>query len=267
MILATRLAAEATAFCRSAAGRGAANRKADQSVVTATDHAIQAHILKVVSRAYPQHAVVAEEAVGEPSVHADLKTSRYCWVVDPLDGTRNYVAGFPCFATSIAVLDRGDPVVAVVVEHNLGQVSTAIRGEGAMCNGRPVQVAEPRDDEDWLVGIPSTKDRLTVDIARRWIAMPGLVFRNMGSTAFHLAMIAAGGLCAAYCKRCKIWDLAAGVLLVREAGGMVTDPAGMARTPFALDGDLNEDLPFMVGAPKVHARLLESIRDLVAMAD
>jgi fructose-1,6-bisphosphatase/inositol monophosphatase family enzyme len=113
---------------------------------------------------------------------------------------------------------------------------------------------------DLLVGIPSSKDRLTVSVLREWAAQPGMVCRNMGSTALHLAMVASGALGAAFCKQCKIWDIAAGVLLVTEAGGRCTNVDGTDRLPFDLAADPNQDLPILAAAPKTHERLIRSIQ-------
>jgi myo-inositol-1(or 4)-monophosphatase len=264
--LAKRLAHEATAIAQARFGRihpSQVTRKPDDSVVTETDHAIQAHLLKAVGEAYPEHAICAEEAFEPTDVSADPATARYCWVMDPLDGTRNYTSGFPCFATSIAVLDQGRPVVAVVLEHNLQLLYAAAAGQGATLNGRPIHTVEAPVDGDMLVGIPSTKDRLTVSVLRSWTATPGLICRNTGSTAFHLGMVASGALAAAFCRRAKIWDVAAGVLLVTEAGGRATDPFGDECVPFKLDADPDADVPSLAAAPRTHERLLESIRAAV----
>ena len=126
--LATRLAERAGEIARARRGAGKTSLKSDASLVTETDHAMQALILDGIAAAFPDHAVVAEEQVADPARHADRMSARYCWVIDPLDGTRNYVSNMPCFATSIAVLDDGVPVVGVVIEHNTRWKFTAVAG-------------------------------------------------------------------------------------------------------------------------------------------
>ena len=261
--LAQALAGEAASISLPALGQAKSVRKPDDSVVTETDYAIQERIAVAVAEAYPNHAVVGEETLDEARGRADPRTARYCWVIDPLDGSRNYAAGFPCFATSIAVLDQGRPVVAVVSEHNLGLLYAATLGGGATLGGEPIRVAEPAPGEDFLVGIPSSKDRFTVNVLQSWVATRGLICRNTGSTALHLAMVASGALSAAFAKRAKIWDVAAGALLVTETGGRFTDPTGGELLPFALDADADEDLPFVAGPPRLHRRLIESIQAAV----
>ncbi|MCH7840737.1 MAG: inositol monophosphatase [Planctomycetes bacterium] len=258
--VAASLAKEAAEVSLPRMGRTASRRKPDQSVVTETDDLIQSRMVDQVTRRYPEHAIIAEETFALAIELPQPTAARYCWVIDPLDGTRNFVAGFPCFATSIAVLDRGQPIVAVVFEHNLGHLYTATAGAGAQLQGRPIQVREPPSHRDILLGVPSSKDSLTQCVARSWHATNGFVLRNMGSAAMHLAMVASGALSGAFCKRCKIWDIAAGALLVIEAGGRFSDPFGGSRLPFRLDADPDEDLPTLAAAPVVHGQLLDSIK-------
>ncbi len=275
--LAKRLVADASKMVRSRMGRTTVRLKEDNSVVTEADHALQAHILEAIADAYPEHAVRAEETLAAPHAHCDLTKARYCWVVDPLDGTRNFASGIPCFSTSLAVLDRGRPVVGVVLEHNCGLLYAAAAGCGVTRCGigfQPVEsqvtnlsrsdaiirVEEVPEGSDMLVGIPSSKDQLTVNVLRSWVPMPGLIWRNLGSTALHLGLVASGALTAAFCKRAKIWDVAAGVLLVTESGGRITDLSGADLAPFDLTDPPDRDLPFLAAAPKTHQRLLRTIR-------
>lgn len=258
--LAKRLAHEAADLARSYADRITISRKADESIVTEADQAVEAHILGAIAEAYPDHAVCAEESAAEPD--PGRAKSRYCWVIDPIDGTRNYASGFPCYATSIAVLERGHPVIGVVREHTRGDLYVATAGGGATLNEKAVHVRDVASDDDLLIGIPSSKDKLTVTVLRSWVAQRGMVCRNVGSTALHLSMVAAGSLGAAFCKRCKIWDIAGGALLVTEAGGKISDPKGGTWLPFDLTGDPHDDLPYVAGAASTHARLLEQLRPL-----
>jgi len=257
--LAKRLAVEAASFTKSLGGRTSSQRKTDRTVVTEVDHAIQAHLLSAIAERFPDHAVVAEETVATPGAHADRLTARFCWVIDPLDGTRNFVAGFPSYATSIAVLERGEPIVGVVIDHIVGAIYAGARGQGATLNGAPLRMSEPAPGEDWLIGFASTKDQPTVDVVRNWLGTRGYILRNTGSTALHLGMVAAGALTAAFCRKCKIWDVAAGALLIREAGGIITDAAGSPMDRFDLRGDMGRDVPFLAGTPKTHPVLLRGV--------
>ena len=260
--LATELVVEAGSISLARFGKVVARRKPDDSVVTDTDDAIQARIVERILAAYPDHAILAEETPRRGCDHGDPTSARYVWVVDPLDGTRNYASGLSCFATSVALLDHGHPIVGVVYEHNLRHVYTAVAGQGAFLNGRTIRVDEPPTSHDYLIGISSSKDDLTVRVVRSWVATKGFILRNLGAATVHLGMVASGALLAAYGKQSKIWDVAAGTLLVMEAGGRITDPFGAELLPFALEADPNRDIPFLAGAPTMHGRLLPSIREL-----
>ena len=255
--LAYRLSFEAAAIAIDRSGKEKTSRKADDSVVTDTDRAIEALFLEAISATYPNHAVCAEESANRPDPRR--QEARYCWVIDPLDGTRNFAAGLPCFSTSVAVLENGSPVVAVVLEHHTKQLYTATYGDGARLNGEPIRVAGADAFHDRLIGVPSSKDPLSVAVLGSWLRTKGMILRNLGSTAMHLALVASGALDAAFCKQCKIWDIAAGALLISEAGGLLTDEKGHPRVPFDLTTDPGGDLPILAAGPATHRQLLASI--------
>jgi myo-inositol-1(or 4)-monophosphatase len=261
LALAVRLAREAGAMALPRLGAAAAGRKADDSVVTEVDREIEAHVTSAIRDAHPDHEVLGEEThehrpSGDRPGGYGPGGGRFCWVIDPLDGTRNFVAGLPCFAISIAVLDRGQPIVGVVYEPNLDRLYTATLGGGAMFNGARVAAREPEPGTDLLVGVASSKDELSVRVLQKWGSMPGIILRNLGSSALHLALVASGALSAAFGVKCKIWDIAAGVLLVSEAGGVVTSPTGAPLIPFDLSRDPRDNLPILAGPSGVHQRLL-----------
>ena len=257
--LAVQLAQEVTKTVLDRLGTRVISRKADHSLVTDADEAAQAQILNAVADRFPAHAFLAEETVATDRSLPDPKTARFCWVVDPLDGTRNFVAGFPSFATSIAVLERGRPVVGVIYEHNLALCYAAVLGQGATRDGQPIFAKAPEAGFDWLLAVPSSKDPLTVRIVRSWVGTRGFVLRNTGSTAFHLALVASGVFAGAFAKRSKIWDIAAGALLVEEAGGVVTSPTGQDLFPYSFDTNPAADIPFLAAARAAQSRLLDSI--------
>lgn len=261
--LASRLASQAAAIALPRVRERPTQRKADSTDVTDVDRDVQAFVLTEIARQYPDHAVIAEETSADGSSRRGAGNARYCWVVDPLDGTRNFIVGFPCFSTSIAVLDGSRPVASAICEHNLGRLYTARLGGGAFVDGKPAAAYEPPPHEDWLVGGPANKDAISVRVLQHLVATRGLIYRNLGSSAAHLAWVASGALTAAFARKCKIWDIAAGILLVREAGGVVTGLSGEElRLDLAAPPEL--DIPFLAGHPRSHARLLEMFRPLVA---
>ena len=232
-------------------GRASVQHKPDGSQVTDAHCAAEELIREALGRAYPDHAVLAEESgLGGDSPGR----APYCWVVDPLDGTQNYTRGFPCFATSIALLDGGEPVVAVVREHVSRRCYTAIAGRGAQVDGMPIGVAKRPLGFDFFVGVSSSKNADSRAALQRLLQRVSL--RSVGSTAMHMALVADGALDAALSNRCYAWDVAAGCLLLREAGGVCTDPTGRKLGPLPPHPDPNVRTPFLAAGPHAHAELV-----------
>ncbi len=263
--LARELAHDAVGMAASYLGNAATSFKADQSVVTEADQAIQAHIAHQVAKQFPDHAFIGEELIASSPASIDPLTARFTWVVDPIDGTRNFVAGFPSYATSIGVLEHFKPVVAVVHEHMLNRSYTAVKGDGAKLDGHAISAVAPPLGADLLMAGPSSKDQPTTKILQQIIISKGLIYRNVGSSAMHLAMVADGCCAGAFAHRCKLWDIAAGLLLVEEAGGVVTMLTGEPLTPFNLSADMQANIPFIAGNPRDHQLLLEITRPMFAL--
>jgi len=257
--MAVNLARQAARVSMERFGAASAELKPDETVVTDADVAIQRFIQQAIAHQHPDHAVLAEEQIQDAPRHAPIEQARFIWVIDPIDGTRNYVAGFPCFATSIGVLEAGLPVVGVVLEHVSGSLFTAVTGQSAMLDGERIRVRKAPSDAERLVGFPSDRDERTLAVVHRWSQTPGLVLRNVGSTATHLAFVANGRLDAAFAKRCRIWDIAAGALLVTQAGGHISNPFGGRLLPFTAGDDPTREMPYLASTPELHERLLESI--------
>lgn len=234
-----------------------AERKSDGSPVTQADRAIQKAIVEAVARTYPEHALIGEETIeNAPSLPAPAD-AEYCWVVDPLDGTRNFVRGFPLTATSIALLRGGRPVLGVVREHRTGWQCSAVVGEGATCNGQPAHVSNRPIDRDTLVAVPSGRHQPILPIIRRWVDK--YVLRNVGSTSMHMVYVASGAVDGAFCYECKLWDIAAGALIVEEAGGRCTDLQGQPIFPLDVAVYTNQDLPFLAASGDIFDELLSEL--------
>ena len=251
------LARQAAKITRSVSGPPSVSLKADGSPVTEVDRRIQRHILDAVVENYPDHAFIGEEDIGAPDRLPPAAQSEYCWVVDPLDGTRNFAHEFPIVCTSIALMRRCEPVVAVVYEHCSGWCCSAISGEGVTCNGRPARVSPGNVGRDTLVAGPSGRHQPILPIIQTWTGK--YVLRNVGSTALHMAYVAAGAVDAAFCYECKLWDLAAGALLITEAGGRCTDLKGRPRLPVDTAEYKQENLPFFAASPAVFDQLFNEL--------
>ena len=237
-------------------GHATASLKEDQSWVTDVDRAVQKHIVEHIAARFPTHAVVAEETVPDAPATPPVAGAAYCWIIDPIDGTRNYVRSFPIFTTTIALLHDGAPIAAATYDPLTDRMYSASKGDGTRCNDQPVSVCDQGKHFDTMVGIPS--DRPLPAAVRSW--NDDMVLRCTGSTALQMALVGGGALDAAYAQKTCLWDIAAGVLLVTEAGGVVTDLRGQPIFPFDLAHYGRGQTPFLAAGPKLHAELLASLR-------
>ena len=199
--------------------------KGPRDIVTEADLLAQEAILAQIRAHFPEHQILSEEA--RHSLGAAGAPCR--WVVDPLDGTTNYARGIPCFCVSIAVECQGELQVGVVYEPLGDRLFHAVRGEGAYLNGRRVHVSGCARLIDTLLDLGWARSPQARDISTRAASALGPAIgsaRTMGSAALGLAAVAAGWEDAFFHPELAPWDMAAGVLLVREAGGTVTLPNG-----------------------------------------
>ncbi|KAL4442054.1 hypothetical protein ABPG77_011315 [Micractinium sp. CCAP 211/92] len=244
--------------------------KGATDLVTDTDTASEAAILAVLQSAFPGHAVLGEEG----GVSGDTN-SEYLWCVDPLDGTTNFAHGYPSFSVSVAVLRHTTPVASCVIEFCGGpgvwqtRTYAAARNGGATCNGKPIQVSHTQDlgksllvtgfgyehDECWATNIELFKH--FTDVTQG--------VRRLGSAAVDMCHVASGMAEAFWEYRLKPWDMAAGVLVVEEAGGSVTTLDGRAfsvfdRSVLVSNGYLHEAI--LAKTEPATARLLDQGIDL-----
>lgn len=189
-------------------------------VVTEADKASERLIIEGIHSAFPGHSVLAEESGRDGTDDAE-----WLWIIDPLDGTTNFNQGLPVFSVSIALQHNGVTVVGVVYAPYLGEMFTALKGNGAYLNGKPIHVRRNSDIGSMVVatGMPYDRDRHPDNnldnISRVCLRVRGT--RRMGSAAIDLAYTAAGYYDAYWELNLNIWDVAAGILLVQEAGGVV----------------------------------------------
>jgi myo-inositol-1(or 4)-monophosphatase len=192
------------------------------------DRLAEAEIVKELRRAYPTHAILAEEsgAIGKGPL---------VWVIDPLDGTHNYLRGIPHFSVSIALLEKGEPVYGVVFDPLRGELFTASKGDGAYLNDRRIRVSKRENLGGAMIatGFPYRQRQhldAQLDMTRALLGQAEDI-RRSGSAALDLAYVAAGRYDGYFEIGLKPWDMAAGVLLVREAGGRYGDFAGRDGIP------------------------------------
>jgi myo-inositol-1(or 4)-monophosphatase len=199
--------------------------KSRADFVTEVDRTSERAIVELLRAAYPDHGVLGEEGGASGPSGAE-----HVWVIDPLDGTTNFIRGIPFFAVAVGLERRGVPVAAAIVDPLRGETWTAARGEGARHDGEPMRVSAAGTPGESLVltGIPfrdlSPLPRYLPGLERMARATAGI--RRMGSAALDLASIAEGRAEAFWEFGLARWDVSAGSLLVEEAGGRVTDLRG-----------------------------------------
>jgi myo-inositol-1(or 4)-monophosphatase len=198
--------------------------KRQKDYVSEVDHAAEDAIISVLREAYPDHGILAEE-----SGRSDTK-SDYVWVIDPLDGTTNFLHGFPQYCVSIGLLHKGKPTQGVVFDPNRNELFTATKGVGAYLNDRRIRVSKTDRLEAALMGtgFPFREVSNIDDYIRmmRNIMLETSGLRRPGAAALDLAWVAAGRIDGFWEIGLSPWDMAAGALLVREAGGLIGDLEG-----------------------------------------
>ena len=228
-------------------------RKRHNDFVTDADKGAEQAIIDVLSDAFPDHAILAEES-GQSGGGKSGK-SEYTWIIDPLDGTTNFIHGFPQYAVSIGLQHKGLITQAVVYDPASNELFTASRGRGAFLNDRRLRVSKRVSMRDALIGTGfQFRDFARLD---RYLTMLRQVtskcagVRRAGAAALDLAYVAAGRLDGFWEFGLAPWDMAAGSLLIQEAGGLVADFDGES-------GYLDSGC-IVCGNPKVFAQLLRTI--------
>ena len=224
-------------------------KKSHADFVSEVDRAAEQTIIQTLLEAYPEHAILAEESGN----HGE---SEFVWIIDPLDGTTNFLHGFPQFAVSIALQHKGIITQAVIYDPVRNELFTATRGRGAFLNDKRLRVTKRIHLADSLIGtgFPYTKFEhmdayigIFKDLMQKTSGL-----RRPGSAALDLAWMAAGRYDGFFETGLHVWDIAAGTLLITEAGGMVSDLQG---------GDtFLKKCHICAGNPDIHPQLLDVIK-------
>ncbi len=228
-------------------------QKAYNEFVSEVDQQAEDVIVEVIRRAYPHHGILGEEGGTREGDH-------YTWVIDPLDGTTNFLHGFPQFSVSIGLKHRDRLVQAVVYDPLRNELFTATQGAGAQLNERRIRVSRCHHLKDALLGT-GFPYRFVADVDTYLAIFRDLILsttgiRRPGSAALDLAYVASGRLDGFWEFGLKEWDMAAGSLLIQEAGGMVGDPDGGDQ--YLGRGDI------VAGSPKIYEALVATIRPHLA---
>ncbi len=222
--VAVRASRQGGAILKDWAGRFTVSEKSPANLVTEADLASQEAIHSLIHGEFRDHNFLGEEGLSETN-----SDSPWRWVIDPLDGTSNYVHGFPYYAVNIAAEFRRELMIAVTYDPNRDELFTAVRGGGAFVNGTPIHPTRVTALRDAMVvaSLP-VACRPEHRAVQQWLnVMPHVqTVQRTGSAALNLAYVAAGRLDAFWSGSLKPWDMAPGILLVQEAGGRVTQMNG-----------------------------------------
>ncbi len=227
--------------------------KSRNDFVTEVDKAAEKEIIYHLRKAYPDHCIRGEEGGVQVGKNTD-----YEWIIDPLDGTTNFVHGLPHFSISIACKYRGQLEHAVVIDPINREEFTASRGRGATLNGRRIRVSSRRNLEGALIGTGIPFSGYALDHISPYLACVQEIagqtagIRRCGSAALDLAYVAAGRFDAFWEMNLNIWDFAAGALLVKEAGGLISDFNGGV--------DYMDTGHIVAGSPKVFKPILQVVQ-------
>ncbi|MEQ1555535.1 MAG: inositol monophosphatase family protein [Gallionella sp.] len=221
-------------------------KKSHADFVSEVDRAAEQVIMETLLEAYPSHAILAEES----GSHGE---SEYLWIIDPLDGTTNFLHGFPQFAVSIALEHKGVLTQAVIYDPVRNELFTATRGQGAYLNDKRIRVSKRLHMADALIGTGfpySNFQHMDSYLAiLKEVMQKSSGLRRPGSAALDLAWMAAGRYDGFFETGLKAWDIAAGCLLITEAGGMVSDLVG--KDSYIKTGHI------CAGNPEIHPQLLK----------
>lgn len=222
--------------------------KQHNDFVTDVDQAAEQAIVETLLKAYPDHAILAEESGASANLNDD---SEYVWIIDPIDGTTNFMHGYPNYCVSIALQHKGVITQAVVYDPVRNDLFTATKGAGAYLNDKRIRVTKlDRLANALLASGHGAGPRAQADYLKMYAAVGERcqAIRKAGSAALDLANVAAGRSDGYYEKGLKAWDIAAGALLVTEAGGIVGEFSG--ESDYLHKGDI------IAASPKVFGQLV-----------
>lgn len=238
-------------------GKAKIDYKGEIDLVTEADKLSQQNIIDIISQNFPDHTILAEEGENRNT------SSDYRWIIDPLDGTTNYAHGFPFFCVSIGVEYKGKLIVGVVYDPNRNELFSAELGKGAYLNGEPIHVSDTTSLDKSLLATgfpydirtnPNNNLNYFVKFSQRTHGV-----RRPGAAALDLCYLAAGRLDGFWELKLNPWDVAAGTLIIIEAGGMVTD---MNNKEFKLDS-----YEILASNGKIHSQMYKVIQEVKASSN
>ncbi|MEW6419591.1 MAG: inositol monophosphatase family protein [Nitrospirota bacterium] len=226
--------------------------KTASDFVTSVDRESERIIIDTIKESFPRHLILAEESIKESAREA------YRWIIDPLDGTTNYIHGYPVFSVSIALEYKGEIILGVTFDPLRNDLFLAEKGTGAFLNGHPIRVSEINEIKESLIttGFPFRKKEIINPYLKLFknLFLKVSDMRRAGSAALDLAYLACGRCDGFFEIGLSPWDIAAGSLMIEEAGGVVTDFGGGG--DYILTGNI------VAGNPAVHNEILMEVKNI-----
>jgi myo-inositol-1(or 4)-monophosphatase len=239
--------------------------KRHAEAVTDADRASQRFIVAGLKRRFPSDGIVGEENDTGDAITFDAPDPQgRVWVIDPIDGTNNFIAGLGAFAVCIGLLDHGSPILGIVYDVTRDLLYSAAKGEGAwLGNKRLKAIDTPLSDSSMIMLTSNLLDDQgrCPRWAGRWLAQTNWKIRILGSAALEATQVAAGVAHGAITMNGKLWDIVAPAAVVLEAGGLITAPTGGPVFPFDLRNYEGKKVPFLAAAPAAQQQLLSEIHE------
>jgi myo-inositol-1(or 4)-monophosphatase len=238
--------------------------KRNDEAVTEADRASQRLIVTGLRKRFPTDGVIGEENETGDAITFDVSNpAGRNWVIDPIDGTNNFVSGLGIFAVCIGLLDAGKPVLGVVYDVTRDQLFAAAAGHGAWLGTQRISaLTTPLGDKTMLMLTSNLvgPDFKAPAYARRWLDQTNWKIRMLGSACVEAMMVASGIAHGAVTLNGKLWDIAASAAIALEAGAIVTDPAGNPIFPFNLAGYRGAKVPYVMAGPAAHAEMIKEMK-------
>jgi myo-inositol-1(or 4)-monophosphatase len=235
---------------------------ASNEAVTDADRASQRFIVAGLRGQFPKDGLIGEESDSGLSITAEIRDpDARTWVIDPIDGTNNFIAGLGAFAVCIGLLDKGMPVLGVVYDVTRGIMYSAAQGHGAFADARPIHALQTPLCDSTMLMLTSNLESSgkPYEFHTRWLNQTNWKIRILGSAAIEATMVAAGVAHGAVTVNGKLWDVAAPAAIVLEAGAIITDIKGKPIFPFDLRNYVGAKVPFLAAGKAAHADLLKEI--------
>lgn len=238
--------------------------KRNDEAVTEADRASQRLIAAALRKRFPGDGIIGEENDTGDAITFDVSNpAGRNWVIDPIDGTNNFISGLGIFAVCIGLLDAGNPVLGVVYDATRDYVYAGAKGQGAWLGTQRINALTTSLGDKTMLMLTSNllgPDGKAPAYARRWLDQTNWKIRMLGAACVEAMMVASGVAHGAVTLNGKLWDIAAAAAIALEAGAIVTDPKGNKIFPFELKGYRGAKVPYVMAGPKAHGELMKEMR-------